>query len=33
MKSCDKCKMTEESEFFWDTHQTMPDYKIWCKQR
>lgn len=27
---CDKCGMDKENIEYWDTHQTMSDYKVWC---
>lgn len=28
---CNKCGMDKENIEYWDTHQTMSDYKIWCR--
>ena len=27
---CNKCGMDKENIQYWDTHQTMSDYKVWC---
>lgn len=27
---CNKCGMVKENIQYWDTHQTMSDYKVWC---
>jgi hypothetical protein len=27
---CGKCGMDKEHIEYWDTHQTMSDYKVWC---
>jgi hypothetical protein len=27
---CGKCGMDKENIEYWDTHQTMNDYKVWC---
>jgi hypothetical protein len=27
---CNKCGMNKEHIEYWDTHQTMSDYKVWC---
>ncbi len=27
---CVKCGMKQEDIEYWDTHQTMSDYKVWC---
>ncbi len=27
---CNKCGMAKENIDYWDTHQTMSDYKVWC---
>ena len=27
---CNKCGMDRENIGYWDTHQTMSDYKVWC---
>jgi hypothetical protein len=27
---CNKCNMEKENIEYWDTHQTMSDYSIWC---
>ena len=27
---CNKCGMDKENIEYWDTHQTMSDYKVWC---
>jgi hypothetical protein len=27
---CNKCGMQKENIDYWDTHQTMSDYKVWC---
>ena len=27
---CNKCGMEKENIEYWDTHQTMSDYKVWC---
>ena len=27
---CIKCGMSKENIEYWDTHQTMSDYKVWC---
>ncbi len=29
--NCNKCGMDKEDIEYWDTHQTMSDYKVWCK--
>jgi hypothetical protein len=28
---CEKCKLEQKDPLFWETHQTMSDYKIWCR--
>ena len=28
--NCNKCGMDKENIEYWDTHQTMSDYKVWC---
>ena len=30
---CPTCKMDKENIEYWDTHQTMSDYKVWCAKR
>ena len=30
---CPTCKMDKEDIEYWDTHQTMSDYKVWCAKR
>lgn len=30
---CPKCKLSKESDTFWDTHQTMSDGHVWCANR
>jgi hypothetical protein len=30
---CDKCGMEKEDIEYWDTHQTMSDYRVWCAKR
>lgn len=30
--NCNKCGMEKEDIEYWDNHQTMSDYKIWCKR-
>lgn len=30
---CEKCEMSYKDPIFWDTHQTMSDYKVWCAKR
>ena len=30
---CPNCKMDKENIEYWDTHQTMSDYKVWCAKR
>lgn len=30
MIMCNKCGMDKENIEYWDNHQTMSDYKIWC---
>ena len=27
---CNKCGMDKENIQYWDTHQTMSDYRVWC---
>lgn len=27
---CNKCGMDKENIEYWDNHQTMSDYKVWC---
>jgi hypothetical protein len=27
---CVKCGMKQENIEYWDTHQTMSDYRVWC---
>lgn len=27
---CNKCGMDKEDIRYWDNHQTMSDYKVWC---
>lgn len=31
--SCEKCGMDKEDIEYWDTHQTMSDYKVWCAKK
>jgi len=28
--NCNKCGMDKENIEYWDTHQTMSDYRVWC---
>lgn len=28
--SCSKCGMEKEDIRYWDNHQTMSNYTIWC---
>ena len=30
---CPKCGLSYKDPIFWDTHQTMSDYKVWCAKR
>ena len=30
---CNKCGMDKENIQYWDKHQTMSDYKVWCAER
>jgi hypothetical protein len=30
---CERCGISLKDPLFWETHQTMADYKIWCKQK
>ena len=30
---CNKCGMKKENISYWDTHQTMSDYSIWCLEK
>ena len=30
---CPTCKMDKENIEYWDTHQTMSDYRVWCAKR
>jgi hypothetical protein len=30
---CQKCGMDKENIEYWDTHQTMSDYKVWCANK
>ncbi len=30
---CATCKMDKENIEYWDNHQTMSDYKVWCAKR
>jgi hypothetical protein len=30
---CEKCEMHYKDPLFWDYHQTMSDYKIWCTKK
>ncbi len=30
---CPTCKMDKENIEYWDTHQTMSDYKVWCANK
>jgi len=27
---CSKCYLSNESDWFWEAHQTMQDGSIWC---
>lgn len=31
--NCSKCGMDREDIAYWDNHQTMSDYKVWCAQK
>ena len=31
--TCKACGMDKENIEYWDTHQTMSDYKVWCAKR
>ena len=28
--NCERCDMDKENIEYWDNHQTMTDYTIWC---
>lgn len=30
---CNKCGMDKEHIEYWDTHQTMSDYRVWCTNK
>ena len=30
---CSTCGMDKEDIEYWDTHQTMSDYKVWCTKK
>jgi len=30
---CNTCGMDKENIEYWDTHQTMSDYKVWCTKK
>lgn len=30
LMSCEKCGMDKENIDYWDNHQTMSDYNVWC---
>ena len=30
---CPTCKMDKEDIEYWDNHQTMSDYRVWCVKR
>jgi hypothetical protein len=32
-QQCDKCEMSLKDPLFWETHQTMSDYKVWFAKR
>ena len=27
---CPECEMHHKDPLFWESHQTMSDYKVWC---
>jgi hypothetical protein len=31
--NCQTCGMDKEDIEYWDTHQTMSDYKVWCTNK
>lgn len=31
--NCKTCGMDKEDIEYWDTHQTMSDYKVWCTKK
>jgi len=31
--NCEKCGMDKEDIEYWDSHQTMSDYRVWCAKR
>lgn len=31
--NCITCGMDKEDIEYWDTHQTMSDYRVWCAKR
>jgi hypothetical protein len=32
-ETCGKCGISKNDIEYWDNHQTMTDYSIWCKNR
>jgi len=30
---CKTCGMDKENIEYWDTHQTMSDYNVWCAKK
>lgn len=31
--NCEKCGMDKENIEYWDNHQTMSDYRVWCAKK
>jgi hypothetical protein len=31
--NCQTCGMDKEDIGYWDSHQTMSDYRVWCAKR
>jgi hypothetical protein len=31
--NCQTCGMDKEDIEYWDSHQTMSDYRVWCAKR
>jgi hypothetical protein len=31
--NCQICGMDKEDIEYWDIHQTMSDYRVWCAKR